>query len=440
MRTSGIKVLELRAENVKRLRAVEIRPAGPVVEIVGRNAQGKSSVLDAIAYALGGAGLCPAEPIRQGEERASATVTLDNGLVVERSWTAKGNYLVVRDRGEKVTSPQQVLDRLVGSLTFDPLEFYRRKPQEQATLLIDMLGISETLAALDAERDTVYAARTEWGRERDRLAGVVASFDLSGFAGLPERAMSADELAAELEATITSHQHWEGLGLTIQGLDVQMRDLGRQRDDAIKRRAELQHHIEVTKQAISDLGRRIGSIMEEIAVARTRLQSAPEPDVSEVARRMGSLQQTNELIRQRDLHRENNEALVAAQEQCRAHSDRLQQLADTRSAALRQARYPIDGLGYDAAGPTYRGVPLAQCSSAEQLRVSLAIAMATNPKLRVLLIRDGSLLDDESMQLVTEAVMEADYQLWIERVADGSVPGAVVIEDGMVMEQNGGQA
>ena len=50
-----MQIVELRAENVKRLSAVTIRPTGPVVEITGKNEAGKSSVLDSIWMALGGA-------------------------------------------------------------------------------------------------------------------------------------------------------------------------------------------------------------------------------------------------------------------------------------------------------------------------------------------------------------------------------------------------
>lgn len=92
---NGLRIVELRAENLKRLVAIEIHPTSDIIEITGRNAAGKSSVLDAIAYACGGQKLCPTEPIRNGEEKASVSVKLDNGLQVTRTWTRKGSYLTV---------------------------------------------------------------------------------------------------------------------------------------------------------------------------------------------------------------------------------------------------------------------------------------------------------------------------------------------------------
>ncbi|MGN8821735.1 hypothetical protein ACTNC1_12740, partial [Atopobiaceae bacterium HCP3S3_A4] len=95
------------------------------------------------------------------------------------------------------------------------------------------------------------------------------------------------------------------------------------------------------------------------------------------------------------------------------------------------ATFPVEGLGFDETGVTFKGVPFSQASSAEQIRVSLAMAMALNPTLRVIRILDGSLLDDDSMQMVADAAKEGGYQVWIERVSDPS-ESAIVIEDGEV--------
>ena len=95
------------------------------------------------------------------------------------------------------------------------------------------------------------------------------------------------------------------------------------------------------------------------------------------------------------------------------------------------AEFPVDGLGFDESGVTYQGVPFKQASSAEQLRVSLAMAIALNPKLRVIRIADGSLLDSDNLALIEAAAKESDYQVWIEMVGDGNGRG-IVIEDGEV--------
>jgi len=106
-------------------------------------------------------------------------------------------------------------------------------------------------------------------------------------------------------------------------------------------------------------------------------------------------------------------------------------LDKTKAAALAKAKFPVDGLGFDDSGVTYQNVPFDQASSAEQIRVSLGMAIALNPKLRVIRILDGSLLDDDNLKMISDAAAEHDFQVWIERVGDNGSVG-IVIEDGQV--------
>ena len=126
-----MKIIKLKAENVKRLKAVEITPTGAIVRVTGRNEQGKTSLLDAIWWALGGTKNIQAKPIRKGALEAS--VELDLGkYIVSRRWTHKGSYLHVRQRDEEgrpspVSRPQDLLDGMLSKVAFDPLSFMRLK-------------------------------------------------------------------------------------------------------------------------------------------------------------------------------------------------------------------------------------------------------------------------------------------------------------------------
>jgi len=135
------KIIKLTAENVKRLKAVEITPDGGCVVIGGNNAQGKTSVLDSIAMALGGKTNIPGKPIRDGQEKASVIVETDQ-LVVTRVFTSGGSRVEIKNKdGLKFSSPQSILDALVGSIAFDPLEFSRKPAKEQLETLRDVCGI-----------------------------------------------------------------------------------------------------------------------------------------------------------------------------------------------------------------------------------------------------------------------------------------------------------
>src|SRR5659263_55539 len=162
-----MKIIKLTAENVKRLKAVEITPDGTVQVITGRNAQGKTSVLDAIWLALGGgaASKSTLKPIRDGEDHASVRLDLGD-LVVSRTWTGDKTALTVTAAdGARYTSPQGVLDALIGRLSFDPLEFTRLSARDQVTALLDLVNLDVDLDTLAHQRQSAYAARTEIGRQ-----------------------------------------------------------------------------------------------------------------------------------------------------------------------------------------------------------------------------------------------------------------------------------
>jgi hypothetical protein len=131
-----MKILSLQAENIKRLRAVEISPDGNLVEITGENGQGKTSVLDAIWWALAGSKPIQAAPIRKGAESGHITLNLGE-MVVRRSFRLKdgGEYTtslsVESADGARYQKPQDILNGLLDSLTFDPLHFARMQAREQ---------------------------------------------------------------------------------------------------------------------------------------------------------------------------------------------------------------------------------------------------------------------------------------------------------------------
>src|SRR5450759_2931486 len=161
----GLKIIRLTAENTKRLKAVDITPAVHVQIIGGRNAAGKSSVLDAIWLALGGGAAAreTTRPIRDGEDHASVRLDLGD-LVVTRTWTGDKTALTVASQdGAKYSSPQGVLDALVGRLSFDPLEFTKLGGREQVAALLDLVNLDVDLDQLAGDRKAAYETRTEIG-------------------------------------------------------------------------------------------------------------------------------------------------------------------------------------------------------------------------------------------------------------------------------------
>ena len=406
-----MKIIRLSAENIKRLRAVEITPDGTVQVITGKNAAGKSSVLDAIWLALGG-GAASREtprPIRDGQDHASVTLDLGD-LVVTRTWSAAGTTLVVANAdGARYGSPQGMLDSLVGRLSFDPLEFTRLSARDQVAALLDLVDLPVDLGALATERALAYDQRTEIGRAGKALDGQLTGLGKSEEA--PQDEVSASALIVEIRA-------------------AQEQDSAQAGDRRTRDRITL--GIEETKVEIERLTARLTEQEAALAAAKKVIaKHQPVPDASALEARLDGVEETNRAVRRNAQRADVAKRLHEAREDYTVKTAVVDAIDRTKADALAAATFPVDGLGFDDDGVTYQGIPFSQASSAEQIRVSLAMAMALNPKLRVIRILDGSLLDAENLALIADMATAQDYQVWIERVADASGVG-VVIEDGAV--------
>lgn len=393
-----MKIIELRAENVKRLKAVDITPDGTLQVIGGRNAQGKSSVLDSIWLALGGgkAGKETVQPIRDGEEKASVTLNLGE-LVVTRTWTKAGTKLQVQSsEGATFKSPQGMLDDLVGQLSFDPLAFTRLSAREQRDSLLDLVDLDVDLDKLDADRQAAYDQRTQVGRDGKAIGDVVVD------ESLPGEEQSASELISKIrEAQESAGQRERVLQARREAAD-QVARLQRELDEAVSRQQ---------------------------AADATELPQ--EIDTAELEQKLSTVEDTNAKIRSNNDAKARRDRQTQLRAQYTEYTEQIDALDKQKADALAKAEFPVEGLAFDEHGVTYQGVPFSQASSAEQIKVSLAMAMALNPRLRVLRIMDGSLLDDDAMAAIREVVAENDFQLWLERVGNAD-EGAVIIEDGAV--------
>lgn len=426
-----MKIVRLTAENVKRLTAVEITPKGNVVEIRGRNAAGKSSVLDSIAYALGGKALCPEKPIREGQRRAEVEVDLGD-LKVRRVWTLTDTHLTVTaSNGEQLRTPQAVLDRLVGKLTFDPLEFARMKPTEQHAVLLDLLGIGDSMDALASEERDAYEAR--------KLANAAAREASSAAAGIqvppdtPEEMLNVAALTAELGAAWKKKQE----------NDAERAKL-RQAEEAVEKcslEAErLQTELARIQAALNRARESAASAQLAADAQRRIVAELVDPDTQGLQLRIEQAERVNRAVALLQRRRELEQRAADAEKRAKDCEQRLNAIRDRRQEILAGARWPVPGLDFRAGGVLYRGTPFEQCADSEKLWVSLKIAMAANPNLRVLLVRDGSLLDEENWRMLCEACAAGDYQLWIERVGEGGDECAVVIEDGRLRQSPGKEA
>jgi AAA domain len=425
-----MQLIELRAENFKGLKAARVRPHKAVTEIVGKNGAGKTSVLDAVAAALGGGSESPELPIRRGRTRAEVILDLEE-ITVTRVWTSKGSSLeVVGKDGSKFKSPQAVLDALVGQLSFDPLAFGRMTGKEQAATLARIGGID--LDKHKTEREKVYNLRTERNRSLKAAEDVlkalktVEQIKSMPVVEAPEEEVSLAKILDELKAAEEQCRKW----------DQHLENLARAEQDFAN-----------SAKRVEDLKEQLGTAEEFHQVAIARMEKAkkgisecPEKPDLEPIRKVGrEAEQLNRKVRERktqlqriqnDLDQRNHiEQTLDSEKKLRDKLTRQLEDIDTNFiVAMEKAKLPIPGLSISDAGVILKGIPFSQCSGAEKLRVSVAIGLALNPKLKIMLIRDGSLLDEEGQRLLAEIAERENAQVFLEMVDTGKRIGVRIVD------------
>jgi len=424
------KIVKLSAENVKRIQAVEIEPGGNLVVIGGKNAAGKTSVLDAIMYALAGTRSIPTHPIRAGADSGKITLNLsgDPPLTVTRRLSPSGGSLEIRNaEGFKASSPQKILDELCGRIAFDPLAFSRMDARKQADTLRELVGLD--FAAIDAERKLAFDERTVCNRRAKEKEAAAAQIVVPD--GTPEKEVSVAALVEKLKGQRAENAAIERAR---QEVDDRRRDEGHQQGVVSHRQAavaELEQKLADARKSLEEETAALRMAKEARKQRQAEVAELVPIDTAATEREITEADAVNRAVRQKDGKAELAAEALKAQVEADAYTEKIRALDAHKAAMLAEAKWPVDGLGFDESGVTLHGLPFDQASSAEQLRVSVAMGLALNPTLRVLLIRDGSLLDADSLRMVAELAADRDGQVWLERVGEGS-ECSVVIEDGHV--------
>ncbi len=412
-----MKIVSLTAENFKRLKAIMIKPDGSTVIVGGKNGAGKTSALDAIKAALGGRRNCPEEPVRRGTSKAEIVLETDDFTVV-RNFTAKGatNLTVTAAGGGIFTSPQAMLDSLVGSLSFDPLEFSRMKPLDQAEVVRQLVGLDFTKH--DQTRAGLYDDRTLAGRELKNATAVLKTMKP---VAAPGKEVSVTAELKELERRRVVNQNNDEVRDELQSLRGVDQDLARQITEFE------QDVLQLKKDRKKNLirGKRLAA----------KADGMQDEDLAEIEEKIAGAEKANEKCRAAAVRT----AAADAVEICtRAHdalSDKLTALDLKKATAIQKAKYPIKNLRITDDGVELNKLPFEQASSAEQLRCSVAMGLALNPDMKILLVKDGSLLDENSLRLVAEMADEAGGQIWLEKVSTDHGECTVIIENGEIASE-----
>ena len=435
-----MKILELVAENFKKIRVIEIKPDGNLVKLTGKNGQGKSSVLDALWFVLKGKAALPKSPVRKGAEKLRVkadfgefTVTrtcTDSGLPTINIEMAKGK---TRD-----TTPQEFLDKIIGTLTFDPLEFVRMDTDAKVEMLRQVAGVdSEAIEKLNAANETDYAARTDVNRDARQIKAQLDSMTV--LEGLPKTKIDEQAILKKLNEAGEQNKRAQEVFVAKNTLAQKAATAQRAIDDNERFITELDEKItalEKARKAATDVRKSLAMAAGEAIKAHREAPSGEPIDVTALTQELQDAQRTNRAMETRRQYDELKTRLEAKE----AESTKLTRAIDAREEKKRDmlatAKIPVDGLVFDESKVLYKGLPLENLGEGEQIRISVEIGMAANPKLRVLSIRHGEALDEDGMKMLAKMAKEHDFQIWMARV-DSSGKVGIVLEDGMVVARNG---
>lgn len=443
-----MNILELKINDLKRITAIEIHPeTGKPVILTGDNGNGKSSVLDSIILALSNTGLD--DPIRHGRPSGSVKLTLgvDKAeYLLERKVTKSGDKLTLTDAaGIAVQKPQTFLNGLLGNYAFDPLEFTRLKPKEQVEALKIAAGLDFT--EIDAKRAEHYAERTIVARDGKDAAAQLAALTPPE-EGVAEEELSASELMAKLQSLETKRN------ADVDALTARTTSAEKARALVAECREDHESDLQLIESLETQLAKARASAAEKLAslesatkaleAAESALPTAAEiesaTNAEAIAAARSAIEQvdkTNAAVRNAKAWRD----LDAKVKQLRLdHANltrRIEEIDEQKKAAITNANLPLEGLELTEEGVMVNGTFFSQLSTAEQIRVSTLVAMSQNPSLRIVIIREGALMNSSNLAMIAKLAAERGFQVWLECFSENPKSEGLHIVDGAVAFING---
>jgi len=418
-----VKITSFEAENVKRIKAVQFTPSEDGLTIIGgKNANGKTSVLDSIVYALGGEKYRPKNFNRDGSAvPGKIKIELSNGLIVERS--GKNATLKVTDpTGRK--AGQKLLNEFIEPLALNLPKFLNASDKEKGETLLQIIGVGEELSELDKQENLIYSERTLVGRDADKKAKLAEALEY--YPDAPEELVSASELIKQQQEILARNGENQRKRDRVKEITFEKHRIFDEAQRLEEQIAELTARLEERRKAYEKTA-------EDEAIAMKDAAELEDESTTELEESIANVEEINRRVRA-NLTKAN--ALDEAEQLRNEYSkmtDKLEEVRSKRKALLDSADLPLEGLSVNEGALVYKGQQWSDMSSAEQLIVATAIVRKLNPEC-------GFVLMDKLEQMDTDTL--AEFGSWLEteglqviatRVSTGE-ECSIIIEDGTVAE------
>lgn len=411
----GITINEFEAENVKRIRAVKLHPSPTGLTIIGgNNGQGKTSVLDSIAWALGGEQYRPSNPKNEDSTIAPYLhVVLSNGLIVERK--GKNSSLKVTDpSGQK--GGQKLLDSFISKLALDLPKFMQASDTEKAHTLLDILGISEKVEDLNREEKAIYDERTVVGRIADQKEKFAK--EQPYYPDVPENIISSSELISQQQDILARNgerQRW------IREHDKYLAEYNR------------------IQAEIDRLTERLHEVDEKVKASEHTPKELKMESTAELEANLANIEEINRKVRANlDKEKAEDDALQNRQKYDQLTSS-LNKVRSEKQALLEHADLPLEGLSIENGNLIYNGQQWDGMSGSDQLKVATAIVRRLNPECGFVLIDKLEQMDMKTLKEFGDWLEREGLQVIATRVSTGD-ECSIIIEDGFGDDKKAGKA
>ncbi len=406
-----VKISSFEIENIKRVKAVAYEPTETGLTVIGgRNGQGKTSVLDAIAWAVGGDRFKPSSPSRNSSViPPHLTVKLSNGIVVERK--GKNSSLKVTDpSGNK--SGQALLDSFVSAFAINLPRFMNANNKEKADTLLRVIGVGDELYRLESEEQRKYNERHAVGQIADQKKKFAQ--EMNEYPDAPNELISAADLIKRQQEILAKNGENQRL---------------RQQKNALEDKAN-----EISAQ-ISRLNSELTSTLYQLEQAKKTVAELHDESTAELEKSIAEIDDINRRVRA-NLDKEKADADAKMfSDQYDALSREIEEIRTRKYNLLNNASLPLKGLSVENGELTYNGCKWDCMSGSEQLRVATAIIRKLNPECGFVLIDKLEQMDADTMREFGVWLEQEGLQAIATRVSKGS-ECSIIIEDGYAVTQN----
>ena len=428
----SVKILSLEAEGVKKIRAVRLAfsPEGLTI-IGGKNRNGKTSVLDSIAFGLGGDKKRPSNLKNDSlaeNENPFLRIELSNGIVVERK--GKNSSLVVTDsQGKK--SGQTLLNAFVSEFALDIESFLNADPIKQRSLILKALGDEEKLAKLNADEKKKFDDRTLKGREVTKAKGFFET--LPECSDAPKTRVSREDIAEEYRAAVAKNAEIQDRAEEVERAHKKTTDADLALANAKRIRDDLEKQLEKARQGVDNA-------LQNLEVARSYEQEKifeasldSRVDVSEISARLQNIDSENAKIEANEKREKARVDLRSLEKEYSDLSEEIEKIREEKKSVVDAAGANLPGLSWDGEGLVFNGQKWDGMSGAERMIVSTSIARLFSPDCGFVLIDKLEQLDAETLQEFGVWLQDQKLQAIGTRVSTGD-ECSFILEDGEVKE------